>query len=98
MAIIGPPAKRRLNGVLMAKHFSGDLDQNCKETLYFCDFSGGGCPDPRSPLLIRTCVQMHPEIFYILKQSLSIFFKVYRKRRGQATIVASGGKGVKIKL
>ena len=25
------------------------MDQYCYETLYFCDFSGGGGPDPLSP-------------------------------------------------
>ena len=30
-----------LNDGLVALCFSGDLDQYCKETLYFCEFSGG---------------------------------------------------------
>ena len=41
------PIKWRSADVLMiAQHieclFSGDLDHNCKEILYFCDFRGGG--------------------------------------------------------
>ena len=68
-AIIGPPAKRLLNDVslacptlnarLKALWFSGDSDQYCKETLYFCDLGGGGgggsSPLP-PPLWIRVWV------------------------------------------
>ena len=39
----------QLNADLAALLFSGDPDQYCKETLYFCEFSGGGGPDPLSP-------------------------------------------------
>ena len=37
-----------LNAGMVALSFLGDPDQYCKETLYFCDFSGGR--DPRPPL------------------------------------------------
>ena len=39
-AIIGPG--------LVVSGFTGDPDQYCYKTLYFCDFSGGD-PDPLSP-------------------------------------------------
>ena len=38
-----------LNAGLVALCFSGDPDQFCYETLYFCDFSGGGGPDLLPP-------------------------------------------------
>ena len=39
-----------LNAGLPLCDFSGDLDQYCKETLYFCDFSGEGSRPPVTPL------------------------------------------------
>ena len=52
------PFKWHFTGVpMMAQHrmlapelcdFSGDRDKFCEETIYFCDFSGGGGPDPLS--------------------------------------------------
>ena len=51
---------RTLNAGLVALGFSGDPDQYCKETLYFCDFQGGsGPPAPSGSahvmLIIHLC-------------------------------------------
>ena len=66
----GPP----LNAGLVAMWFLADPDQYCWETLYFCDFSGGGVRTPWPPS--GSAHGMHLKEGTCLKCSLIIGLKV----------------------
>ena len=65
-----------LNAGLLALWFSGDRDQYCLETLYFCDFSGG-VRTPVSPLDQSDSVKFHKlkQWLYIVDQ-MSTYSKI----------------------
>ena len=70
--------------------FSGDPDHYCKETLYFCDFSGGGggvqipCPPP-PPLDPPMCLTYFVCCIYLLlllNMTEMAHDWIYKKKKG----------------
>ena len=90
-AIIGPPAKRHLNGVSLACRrwpniecwlgslviFQGIRTSITKKSYIFVIFRGGGGPDPLSPPL-RICTWLKPDLDSLCFQSRISWFSRVR--------------------